>query len=151
MPITGSRDGNKSTHPRVDGLDTTTAHVLTVAPRQPEFVAIMTDRAYQRQLQQPPEKSEASMLPGMNVGAQTRDPLPLGGFQVQPGHQHFGWRAVFPAIKLVNVLQAQTVSRQIGQLVDFGTAQRAGTIVVKRILIHSDYTCEISSQICRAR
>ena len=47
------------------------------------------------------------MLPGMNIGAQASDPLPLSRFQMQTRHEYLGLGAVFPGVKFMNIPQAQ--------------------------------------------
>ena len=77
------------------------------------------------------------MLPSMDIGTQTGYPPPLRGLQMLARHEDLGGRAVFFRVKFMNIPQAQPLARKSGQLVDFSAAQRAGSIVVKRILFHA--------------
>ena len=77
------------------------------------------------------------MLPGMDIGTQAGNPLPLRCFQMQARHEDLGGRAVLFGTKFMNVPQAQPCARKPGQLANLGAAQRAGPIVVKRILFHA--------------
>ena len=88
------------------------------------------------------------MLPGMNIGTQAGDPLTVSSFQMQSRHQYLMGRAVLFRIKFMNVPEAQALTRKPRQLVDFGAAQWAGPIVVKRILFHAIDTQQDRPRTC---
>ena len=109
-------------------------------PAQPQLVGPIAEEAHQWQIEQLPAPPKRRMLPGLNIGSHARQPGSVFAAKVQACEQsRFVWH-VIDGIRwqAVNVLQTELRIGESCEPAYFGTAQRAGAIVVKNFsLIHA--------------
>jgi len=70
-------------------------------------MAVMADPVYQRPVEHSPKRTERGVLPGPDVGFQSRHPLAIGSFQVQPRQQQCLVAVDLTVAQLMDILQDQ--------------------------------------------
>ena len=91
------------------------------------------------------------MVPGPDIGLQTRNPLTVRGFQMKPRHQLVFIEAGVGIFEVMNILEVDPAPGEPRKFVDLGAANGACPVVVKRIFVHASFTCNRRQRISAAK